>query len=262
MVRIAFKTRGDATVLADLHQEGCLKARFPTPRNVHWAEAVQLNNSGGVASADQLTTQLHFAPHTRAIMTTASAERIYRRPPCGAPAVIRTHIRIGAAACAEWLPQETIVFDDAGFDRALSVDMADDAHLLAAETLVFGRIAMGETVHRAVIRDVVRIRRGGQLILHDAFRPPEPIAATLNRMAAGNGARALATLWQVSPHAGAVIGPIRAVLDVHPDVEAGVSSWDGVMVVRLLARSPVALRATLAAVLHVLRDGRMLPAHW
>ena len=41
MLLVAMKRRGAATVLADLRQEGCLKARFP--RAVAWADVVTLN---------------------------------------------------------------------------------------------------------------------------------------------------------------------------------------------------------------------------
>ena len=50
-----------------------------------------------------------------------------------------------AGATLEWLPQETILFD-ARVRAPLEVDLAADTDLLLVESLVFGRLAMGETV--------------------------------------------------------------------------------------------------------------------
>ena len=47
---VTWRDRQGTTALADLRQDGCLKARFPRPTG--WAEAVMLNSSGGVAAGD------------------------------------------------------------------------------------------------------------------------------------------------------------------------------------------------------------------
>ena len=44
---LAFRRRGPISCLADLRQEGCLKARFPRPDG--GMQVVTLNTSGGIA---------------------------------------------------------------------------------------------------------------------------------------------------------------------------------------------------------------------
>ena len=76
--------------------------------------------------------------------------------------------------------------------------MAADADLIAVETLVFGRLAMGETRIDARLGDSWRVRRDGKLVFADATRIDQA-GATLDRPACGAGARAVATLLAAAP---------------------------------------------------------------
>ena len=68
----------------------------------------------------------------------------------------------------------------------------------AVETLVFGRTAMGERVQSGRLRDLIRVRRGGELLLHDAVRLDGDFDALMQRPAIGKGARVLATMVYVA----------------------------------------------------------------
>jgi urease accessory protein len=175
--------------------------------------------------------------------------------------MVRGSVRVGDGASAEWLPQETILFDGSALDRALDIELAPDARLLGIETLVFGRDAMGERVHQARLRDRIRIRRGGRWLLHDAVRMDGTVSAMLARPAIGNGARVVATLFHVAPDAEAHLDAARAALDAH-DVEAGASAWDGMLLVRMVGAGSAAVRAAAVSVLDLLRGGRPLPRVW
>ncbi len=258
-LQLSWKRRGSITALDDLRQEGCLKARFPRP--VDRIEATTLNTGGGVAGGDRLATALTL--HAGASVTVASqaAERFYRALPEDPPAHVRTAIRLASDAALEWLPQEGIVFDGAALDRRLDVEMDGSASFLGVEALVFGRTAMGERVHAARLSDTISVRRDGRLVLHDAIRLHGPCAALLDRPATGGGCVALATLVLVAPNALQRLDAARAALD-GAAAQAGASAWDGMLVVRLLARDGAALRLAVIAALSSLRDGRMLPRTW
>jgi len=259
---IAIKRRDSDSALAMLHQLGCLKARLPRPADAAWPEIISLNNSGGVAGGDRLATTLDLQAGTRAVFTTASAERVYRAGVEDAPASIANVLNVASCARAEWLPQETILFDGSAMHRRLEITMDASASVLGVETLIFGRLAMGEVLRQVRLRDAIRIRRDGRLILHDAVRPPADIAAILARRAAGGNARACSTVFCVAPDAGAHLDPVRSVLAAQTAVEGGASTWDGMLVVRLLAADPAAARRVVVELLHLLRGGRMLPRVW
>lgn len=221
---------------------------------------VAVNSSGGVAGGDRLDIAVAAGPGARAVATAQAAERFYRAADDGAPAVVRASLRVAAGAALDWLPQETILFDGVGLDRALAVELAPDARFLGVETLLFGRAAMGEQVRSGRLRDRITVCRAGRTLLRDAIRLDGDMAAALDRSALGGGARAIATLVYVAPDAADRLDPLRAALAGL--VEAGASCWDGMVVARLLARNGHALRAAVVAALSALRERRTLPRSW
>lgn len=258
-LRLSVKRRGGESVLDGLRQAGCLKARFPRPVAPGWFDATSVNTSGGVVGGDRLDTAISVGDGARATISAQAAERFYRALPDSAPSRVRTSIRIGHDAAMEWLPQETILFDRCALDRQLTVDVTPGSWFLGVEMLVFGRAAMGERVVTARLRDLIQVRRGGDLLLHDAIRLDGEVDRVLQRIATAGGARALATLVFVAPDAEARIDVVRAMLS---DSESGASAWNGMLVARVLAPDSASSRRLVTAVLSVLRDGRPLPRVW
>jgi urease accessory protein len=257
-LRVALRVRDGRTVLDGLRQAGCLKARFPRPEHHDWSSVVTLNTSGGIAGGDALTSSFELQPGARATIASQAAERFYRALPGSVASSVYTQIVVGSAGAAEWLPQETILFDRCSVERRLEVELAEDACFLGIETLVFGRAAMGETVQRAWLRDGIRIRRGGKLVLNEAIRMEGEVARLLQRPAIAGGGCAVATIWFVARDAEARLDAVRAVLSG----EMAASAWNGMLVTRLLSDNAAALRLSATAVLHVLREGRRLPRVW
>ena len=245
-------------MLDGLRQEGCLKVRFPRTERAAWPGAVTLNTAGGVAGGDVLDSAITAGPGTQATVASQAAERFYRALP-GATAVVATRLHVAPGAALEWLPQESILFDGCALGRRLVVDMAEDAWFLGVEALVFGRTAMDEAVREARFRDLIQVRRGGRLVLHDAIRLDGPVQAVLDRRATGGGARAAATLVLAAPDAAARLDPVRAAL---AGWDAGASAWDGLLVARIVAEDGACLRRAVVAGLNELRGGRPLPRVW
>jgi urease accessory protein len=258
-LRIGVRRRGEATVLADLRQQGCLKARFPRAQNTGWTDIITLNTSGGIAGGDRLSTTLSLQPGAQATFATQAAERFYRALPGSRPAQVRTSIEVAAGAAAEWLPQETILFDGCALDRSLDVSLHQTSWFLGVESLVFGRAAMGEQVRQARLTDRIRLRRGEKLLLNDTVRMHGEVAARLAHPAVAKGARASATLVHAAPDAASSLDRLR---DAISGAEAGASAWDGLLVARILAPDAAGLRKIVLAALQSLRACRRLPASW
>jgi urease accessory protein len=258
---LRFRRRGSFSVLADLRQSGCLKARFPHHGEADWGNAVMLNVGGGVAAGDRLDISVSVDEGARLTLAGQAAERFYRALPGAAPAMVRGSLTVADGAALEWLPQETILFDRTALDRRLDIALAPEARFLGVESLVFGRKAMGESLHQVRLRDLIRIRRGGRLLLHDAIRLDGEAASVLAHRATGNGARAIATLLLVAPEAEALCQPLRDTLSTQP-VEAGVSAWDGLLLSRIVTADGACLRSAVVAGLALLRGGRPLPRVW
>jgi len=249
---VGFGARG----LTHLYQSGCCKVLLPKSFDAP-QEAVFINTSGGVTGGDRLAYSASVAAGARLDVTTQAAERIYRA--AGGAAVIENTVTLEDGCHLDWLPQETILFDGSALKRQLNIEMGERAHLLALETLVFGRKAMGETLRTAVVADAWRIRRGGRLIYADALRfDAAGVGAQTGATLGGN--RALATLVMVAPDAEARLDFARSLL-AFEGVEAAASAWDGMLVLRFLAPDAQPLRAALISFLTQFR-GRDLPRVW
>lgn len=258
-LRVAVKRFGTETVLDELRQVGCLKARFPRRIVSDWMDMVMLNTGGGVAGGDRLDLSFVVGEGAQATIAAQAAERFYRALEADAPSRVRTRLTVAAGAALEWLPQETILFDRSALDRRLDVDLVGDSRFLGVETIVFGRTAMGESVRHGQLRDLIRIRRDGTLLLHDAIRMDGAIDAALRRPAVGGGAKVLATVVYVAPDAVERLDGVRAAV---ASMEAGASVWNGMLVARILGPDSAGVRQTVIAVLEALRDSRPLPRVW
>ncbi len=256
-VSIRFKSGHDArTRLADLHERGGFRAKLPRTHGL--TEAVLINTGGGLLGGDAVRFEVEVEAGAAAQITTQSAERVYRS--LGEDCAINVALTVGAGGRLHWLPQETILFDQARLARTISVDLADDAALLLVEATVFGRAAMNERVLAGSLRDVWRVRRGGQLIYADTVRLCGDVSGQLERGAIGAGATAMATVLYIAADAADRVEGARAAFSPVA-ARAAVSAWNGMLVGRLLATSADALKADVARLAAYL-SGHELPRVW
>ena len=104
--------------------------------------SVVLHTAGGIVGGDRNNLSFHLWPHAQALITTATAGKIYRSN--GLPTIQSMQMQVDADACLEWLPQETIVFDGAVYRQEMHVELAPGAKWLGWEITRFGRTARGE----------------------------------------------------------------------------------------------------------------------
>jgi urease accessory protein len=255
-LHVVAKTRETGvSVLADLRQQGSAKILMTPARDA--VEGIILNTSGGLTGGDTLAINAEVQPNARLRLTTQAAERVYRTSD-DTTARVRNTLTLGQGGRIDWLPQETILFQNGALRRSLTVNMAADARALVVEPVLIGRLAMGETVTQAHFLDSLTIKRAGDLIFKDATRLNGDIAAAMDKPAVGNGARAMALVIYAAPEAEAHLDPIRAQLPPS----AGVSLVrDGLLVLRALAPDGFELRRTLIPVLDRL-SGDTLPRSW
>jgi urease accessory protein len=259
VLRLGFGRRGDATIMRESYQSGCLRVRLPRRAEHGRPCAILINTAGGLADGDSIDQAFHWDAGTSATVTTQAAEKVYRALSAGSR--ISTRIEVGDGADAEWLPQETILFDRARLDRDAKIMLAANVSFLGVEAVVLGRAAMGERVMTGALRDRMRIYRSGRLIYADALEIGGDIDALMRRAAIGDGAGAMAVIVHASDRAASLIDPVREALTA-PRGHAAASTWNGLLAVRLLAPDGAALRADIAAALSALRGGRALPRVW
>lgn len=263
VARIAFKTVGRRTVLADLHQAGSAKVRLPRVVGDEAPNAVVLNTSGGLTDGDTFEVAADWGPATVASVTTQAAERVYRARESDAH--VRNVLTVGAGATALWVPQETIVFDGGRLDRGLSVALADEAVFVGVEAVILGRTAMGETVRSGAMIDRWRVRRGGRLIYADGLRFAGDVAADLGGPGTLAGGLAFATVVVARPDAAALLAPLRDAA-AGQAARVGCSVRDDVLVVRVVGTDGLEMRRATVALLETVHDtlgaAAALPRVW
>ena len=247
---IAFtvKASADGSHRQRVREQGSLRVRFPNGARRDTLEAVTVNTAGGMTGGDRFDIDIAVGAGARLSVTTAAAEKIYRSLGPATEIDVKLAVRSGGALI--WLPQETILFDRARLHRSIAADLAPDANLLLAEAVVFGRLAMGESVTQGHFFDRWRVRAGDTLVFAESLRLDGAIAEKLARGAIAGGGVAVASVLKI-PGDEADAAAIRA-MDHDCTGEIGVSAWKGIMLARLVAPDGAALRRDLIAALTAL----------
>ena len=238
-----------------VQEEGSLRIRFPgAPAQM--VEGVIVNTAGGIAGGDRFAVTAQLGENAGVTITTAAAEKVYRS--LGPDAIFDVRLAAAAGARLFWMPQETILFDEARLRRSIEIDLEEGAEFVLVEMLVFGRTAMGETVRSGSLFDRWRLRRGGKLIFAETTRLDGAIAEKLGARAVAGGGVAVATILAVPADDG-MAEKVRELCSALR-CEVAISAWNGFAVVRLLAAEASLLRQDLIAVLTIL--GAPPPRLW
>lgn len=254
--RVEFARRGASTYPADTYEYDGYRLRFPLGGPT--CQAVLLNTGGGLVGGDTADIAVSVRGGAAAEVTSQAAERVYRS--LGPPAELNITLAVAPQARLAWLPQETILYNGARLQRRLTADVAGDATLLIVEMIVFGRLAMGETVETGAVDDQWRVRRDGRLVFAEAVRLDGPLRLIMDRTAVGNGARAAATILLVSPHASDRLEGARAALGT-PRGLAAAGAWNGLLSARFLGHRAEDVRSDVVRLATWLNDGA-LPRAW
>lgn len=249
-----------STRLSDLFQQGSLKIRMPYREADGGFNALLINTSGGLTGGDELSVQVVLEDGTRATVTTPGCERVYRS--AGGDAHIRQHLQVGRGARLDWIPQETILFNRARLRRRFEIELEAGAEITLAESIVFGRAAMGETVTSGFLSDFWSIRREGRLVFADAVRMSDPLDRCMHDPTTLGGNIAIASLVHVGSNLEFKRDSIRAAFAEIGTCAAGASLIGDVLVARMAAESSQILRTFLIKALGCVRDGRGIPRNW
>jgi urease accessory protein len=218
---------------------------------------VLTNTSGGVTGGDRFRSDIAVTNGAEVTVTTQAAERAYRAQP-DQTGRIDTKLRVDAGSRLNWVPQETILFDGCAFARRLTLDLSPGGTALIVEPVVFGRSAMGESVHAGSFDDRIEIRTDDTCVFLDRTRFEDDIAGRLDRPAIAAGARAAALVLFAGPAAEARLPAVRATL---PETCGASLVRPDLMAARLLAEDAFALRRTLVPLIEALIDDT-IPRPW
>jgi urease accessory protein len=244
-LELDYERHGERTVLSRRRHHGPLavqKALYPEGAAV--CQSVVVHPPGGIAGGDRLDISIRVGPDARAQLTTPGAARWYRS--AGAAAHQAVTISVGEHGQAEWLPQETIIFDGAVAECDLRVELAENAAWLGWDIFCLGRRAASERFEHGRLRQRVEIFRcGAPLWIERAI-----LDASSSWLAAMAGLRARAVFGTLLAAAERVSDELlfscRAVRASHG--ELGVTRLPGLIVARYVGDSTDAARSCFAAI--------------
>lgn len=250
--RISFKSEGGESRLADLYQHAPCRFLFPHVESDEPAQAVLLTTSGGLTGGDRLSVDIEAGSNTCVTVTTQAAEKLYKAAEGEDDVRVDIRYRVGEGAWAEWLAQETILFDRARLRRTFTAELAPGARLLALESVVFGRTAMNERFDEGLLHDAWRIRRNGRLLWADALHLNGDVAWQRKQAFGFGEASVVATLLYAGDDAAAHLDALREL--IAPDAALGAATcMDGLLIARFLAADATRLRPVLLRVAAGLR---------
>ena len=131
------------TAIAHSYTEAPLRLQRPFyPEGPARCQSVIVHTAGGMVGGDRLDFDIRLEANTQAMLTTAAAAKIYRSK--GPEAIQNIQVHVARGACLEWLPQETIVFNQANYRQQMRVVLEPGAQWLGWEVTRLGRTAMDE----------------------------------------------------------------------------------------------------------------------
>lgn len=249
--------RGATTIARD-HQSGCLRSRQLNRRGDEPLTVATINTAGGLTGGDHLHQSIRWREASSARITTPAAEKIYRAN--SGVAKIETTLRVDEHAWAEFLPQETILFDGAKLDRSMTIDLGESASFLYCDAVIYGRHAHCETVNSGALTDTIRLRRAGRLVLFDRTTVTD-FSRWRAEISTLGGFRASGTVLFAASDCEKRLAEAQAASG-HMRGLVGASLLRGILHIRLLAASDADLRHDLSRMLIACRPDLTLPRNW
>ncbi|KQV81072.1 urease accessory protein UreD [Massilia sp. Root351] len=194
------------TRLVERRHSGPLRVQKPLyPEGGAVCHAIIVHPPGGVVGGDKLELSATVGEGAHAFLTTPGAAKWYKANGKVSRQTVRLHA--GAGAAIEWLPQETIFFDDARVELAQDITLEAGASYIGCEILCMGRRASGETFRSGRVAQRTRIRQGARLLWWEqGALTPHGIASPLGM----DGHSVCATLLAVgAPLPASVLAAIR-----------------------------------------------------
>lgn len=250
-----------ASRLLDLYQTAPGRALLPRPEPGEPAALVLLTTSGGLTGGDRMEVQVQLDAGASVTVLAQAAEKIYRAADADAETRLEQVMVAEDQAWAEWLPQETILFQGARFHRSTEIRLSGGARLLAGDLLVFGRVARGEHWRHGALHDRWDLRRDGRLVWTERQSLEGDIAGQIEAAAGFGGAAVQGTILFAAPEARdeTLLARLREAM-ADPEVRTGATLLGETLLVRLLSPQTRSAREAFARAWTFLRQTAGWPA--
>ena len=264
--KVEFCHRDGSTNLSHLYQRDPVRILFPNFSADEIKQGVIVTTSGGMVGGDTISLDLTFGEKTSAMVMAQAAEKIYGSSRYDS--FINVDLKAKSMAWAEYLPQETILFDGARLNRTTRIEAATGAQILAGEIIVFGRQGRGESFTSGFLRDAWEVKRDQKLIWADTLLLKNNVSKVINHPTCFDGASVVATVILICDDVESYVGEAQRVLrDNCTTIRAGASLINGVLVARFIGKDALQLRKSFSLLWQSLRHSvaalpKSMPRLW
>jgi len=182
---LTYRKRDEKTVLAGREHYGPLTVQKPFYPEADVCHTYLLHPPGGIAPGDHLSLNIVLEDAAEVLVTTPAAGKFYRCDHRGSS--LQQHIHLARGSALEWLPQESIAFNNCSAEVLTRVELADTARFFGWDMVCLGRPASGEAFTGGNFRQRFELWREGRPLL-------------LERSLYSGGADALQKPWGLNGH--------------------------------------------------------------
>lgn len=175
-LRLRYAAVNGKTTLVHQHHTGPLMVQKPFyPEGPGVCHTYLIHPPGGVVAGDKLKLEIDADNGAHAVVTTPAAGKFYRST--GARAAQINHFHVAAGTTLEWLPQETIVYNQANASMQTTVELATGARFIGWEMICLGLPASKQPFDKGRLLQRFEIFQDGRPLCIEPFevRGEDPV---------------------------------------------------------------------------------------
>ena len=231
------------TVVKDKRHLGPLIIQRPLYQEKDRPCVLIIHPPGGIAGGDQLELEINFKARSKAMISTPSATKFYRSD--NRLATQTQTVNVAEGSEVEWLPQETLFFNQSRVSNQLKFMLeGPKAQLIAWDIVGLGRPAGGEGFELGVLTQFLELWIGSKLVFIDRLKLSQQ--TPLLKSSAGFANHHLfATALFYSDNAAAQKQLLEQLQTIEWSSAVGVTKLENLVVLRVLASELEDIKAVL-----------------
>jgi len=222
-------------------------------------ELILVNTAGGLTSGDKFNYNVDIIKNSNIFVTTQTAERVYKGLEDNAK--ININLTVDNSSKLFWIPQELILFNFCNFTRNIEVNIQPNSNFLMAESMIFGRTAMGEILEKGFVKDNWKIFLNDKLIHAEAISLSDNIKDNLSNIASAQDGVAVSNIFIYGKNFFTKENDLMKLIKNSDKVLLSHSIWNDKILIRIVAKEAFNLKKIQKKII-LLFSENILPKVW